>query len=79
MSETTEARRMAEVGIGRKVLHYHIRWSGKETLDWEGFETFSMADESARQLVKPGETYAIEEHGETCPRCSQQAAIPALP
>ena len=49
--------------------HYHIRWSGKDSLDWERFPSRPDAEVQARQLVRPGETYTIEEHGETCPRC----------
>ena len=50
-------------------LHYHIHWSGKATLDWESFDTSAEAEKSAKQLARIGETYAIEEHGEACPRC----------
>jgi hypothetical protein len=49
--------------------HYHIRWSGNVPLDWECFRTPAEADASAKQLVRPGETYTIEEHDETCSRC----------
>jgi hypothetical protein len=53
--------------------HYHIRWSGKVLLDWQCFSTPAEATASAKQLVRRGETYIIEEHDEACPRC--QAAI----
>ena len=49
--------------------HYHIRWSGKATLDWERFSTPGEAEVSAKQLVRMGETYAIEEHDGMCLRC----------
>jgi hypothetical protein len=49
--------------------HYHIHWSGKPTLDWERFDTTADAEANARKLMLPGETYTIEEHGESCPRC----------
>ncbi len=55
------------------MTHYHIRWSGKALLDWQRFSTPEEAKESARQLVRQGETYIIEQHDETCPRC--QAAM----
>jgi hypothetical protein len=52
------------------MTHYHIRWSGKVLLDWQRFNTPEEAKASARQLVRPGETYTIEEQNdETCPRC----------
>jgi hypothetical protein len=55
------------------MAHYHIRWSGKAVLDWQCFSTHEEAMASARQLVRQGETYIIEEHDETCQRC--QAAM----
>jgi hypothetical protein len=52
-----------------KSRHYHIRWSGKEALDWESFPSHADAEACAKQLVRPNESYAIEEHGLGCPRC----------
>lgn len=49
--------------------HYHIRWSTKEVLDWEAFDSRAEAETSAQQLVRLGETYTIEERDEDCPRC----------
>ena len=57
------------------MTHYHIRWSGKALLDWQCFSTPEEAKSSARQLVRLGETYVIEEQDETCSRC--QAAMNA--
>jgi len=57
------------------MTHCHIRWSGKVLLDWQSFGTPEEAKASARQLVRQGETYTIEEHDETCSRC--QAAMNA--
>jgi hypothetical protein len=54
---------------GVTMTHYHIRWSGNLPLDWECFSTSSEAEASARQLLRQGETYIIEEHDETCARC----------
>lgn len=59
----------AQMG-GVTMNHYHIRWSGKELLDWQRFSTPEEAKSRARQLVRQGETYTIEEHDETCPRCN---------
>lgn len=56
-------------------LHYHIRWSGKRELDWESFDSRAEAEAGARELVRLGETFTIEEHGEGCPRC--RPAVPA--
>ena len=55
------------------MTHYHIRWSRKALLDWQSFSTPEEAKASARQLVRQGETYTIEEHDERCARC--QAAM----
>jgi hypothetical protein len=54
--------------MSKNGLHYHIHWSGK-SLDWESFSTHEEAEKSARQLALPGETYTVEEHGESCPQC----------
>lgn len=51
------------------MMHYHIHWSGKDILDWESFCSRADAEASAKQLVRSGETYNIEEHDEACPRC----------
>jgi len=51
------------------MTHYHIRWSRNLQLDWERFNSPKEAEASARQLLRRGEAYAIEEHDETCPRC----------
>ena len=57
------------------VPHYHIRWSGKAALDWERFPTRAEAEKSAKQLVRPYETYTIEEHDGACPRCQDAAKV----
>jgi hypothetical protein len=51
-------------------LHYHIRWSGKEDLDWERFATHAQADERAKELVRPNEEYTVEQQGKECPWCT---------
>ena len=50
--------------------HYHIRWSSNPTLDWEAFPTSAEAQAQAEQLVKPAESYVIEQVDGDCPRCS---------
>lgn len=54
----------------QQLPHYHIRWSSKATLDWEGFSTRKEAEASAKQLVRQQETFTIEEHNGTCSRCA---------
>lgn len=53
------------------MTHYHIHWSGKEQLDWEAFDSHADAEISAAQLVRPGETYKIEERDRNCVRCQR--------
>jgi len=55
--------------MDRQTSHYHIRWSSRTALDWECFSTHAEADTRARELVRQGETYIIEEHAEACARC----------
>ena len=50
--------------------HYHIRWSG-DVLDFEPFDSRAEAEAGAKQMVRPGETYTIEEHGADCAKCRQ--------
>lgn len=49
--------------------HYHIRWSQSQMLDWERYGTRVKAEAGAKELVRPGETYVIEEYGAACERC----------
>jgi len=51
------------------VPHFHIRWSGKDSLDWQRFRTREEAAERARELARPQETYAIEEYSSECAYC----------
>jgi len=53
----------------REMTHYHIRWSGNVPLDWQRFDTPAEAVAGAKQLVRFGETYTIEEHDASCSRC----------
>jgi len=61
------------------MTHYHIRWSGQTLLDWQCFSTPEEAKESARQLVRQGETYIIEEHDEACARCQAAMNVKSMP
>jgi hypothetical protein len=52
-----------------KGMHYHIRWSDSK-VDWERFSTRQEAEQAARQLARPGETFTLEEvDDETCVQC----------
>lgn len=53
----------------KETIHYHIRWAQIPLLDFESFNTRVQADAAAQVLARPGETHAIEEHGEGCQRC----------
>jgi hypothetical protein len=56
------------------VKHYHIRWSGIARLDWEPFHTIAEAEASAKQLLREGETYSVEEMEASCARCAKAKA-----
>jgi hypothetical protein len=54
-----------------ETFHYHICWQGDGgAVDWETWSTRAAAEYSARQIVRPGETYLIEEFGEACMTCT---------
>jgi hypothetical protein len=49
--------------------HYHIRWANSK-LDWERFNTRQEAEQAARQLARPGETFTLEHvDDKTCMPC----------
>jgi hypothetical protein len=50
-------------------LHYHIRWSSA-SLYWQRFKTHAEANVRATQLMRPGETYTVEELDANCPTMS---------
>lgn len=50
-------------------MHYHIRWSDSK-LDWERFSTRQEAEQVARQLARPRETFTLEYvDDKTCMQC----------
>ena len=50
-------------------MHYHIRWSDSK-IDWERFSTREEAEEAARQLARPGETFSLERvEDSACMQC----------
>jgi hypothetical protein len=40
-------------------------------LDWEAFRTQEEAETSAKQLMRPHESYNIEQFDGDCPRCGE--------
>jgi hypothetical protein len=48
-----------------------IHWSGG-ALDWQRFDTPEEAENSAKFLVRRGESYTIVELNGTCERCKLQ-------
>jgi hypothetical protein len=54
---------------GSLTYHYHIRWSGHAPLDYERFTTIEEAENSAKELVRPRESYSVEKFDSDCIRC----------
>jgi len=54
--------------------HFHIRWSEKNNLDWECFETREEAEARAQELAAPNETFAIEAVSQACPMRTRMAS-----
>jgi hypothetical protein len=59
---------MSESG-GSAPSHFHIRWSS-DALDHEPFTSSEQAHESAQSLVGRGESYSVEEFGDSCELCA---------
>jgi hypothetical protein len=57
-----------------KEPHFHIRWSAKNHLDWERFNSPSEAMTRAVELSRPGEMFTIEECYAEVPQCGPKAA-----
>jgi len=51
-------------------MHYYIRWSDSK-LDWKPFSTREEAEQAARQMLRPGETFTVVHVEEKT--CMQQA------
>jgi hypothetical protein len=56
-----------------EAVHYHIHWSRVAPLNWKCFNTRAEAEALAELFAVPGESYAIEEHGEVRQRCMDAA------
>jgi hypothetical protein len=50
--------------------HFHIHWSGKDSWDWECFDSILEAMARAAELAGPGETFTIEDASTDCLVCS---------
>jgi len=61
---------MSEQSSSSVPSHFHIRWSGGE-LDYEQFGSRQAAVESAKRLVRFGETYSVEEFDDSCNICTE--------
>ena len=46
--------------------HFHIRWEGKKTLDWECFRTHYAATVRAQELARTNEIFTIQEVSTNC-------------
>jgi hypothetical protein len=55
--------------------HFHIRWSDGSKLDWERFNNQDDAEVGAQELVRSGESYAIEEFDDSCTQCKSLARL----
>jgi hypothetical protein len=51
--------------------HFHIHWSTTDQVDWQRFDTKAEADRRAVELVKPTESFTLEEFGANCPICER--------
>jgi len=51
-----------------KVNHFHIVWQGDLT-DWQRHETRGEAEDVAKDLVQPDESYNIGVFTDDCPLC----------
>jgi hypothetical protein len=58
-----------EVSVSHE--HFHIRWSAPlgSKLDWEAFTNKDDAEGRAVELVRPDESYTIEQFDGNCPVC----------
>ena len=56
-----------------EAVHHHIHRSRVAPLNWKCFNTRAEAEALAELFAVPGESYAIEEHGEVRQRCMDAA------
>ena len=55
-------------------IHYHIRWTKKNILDWEPFNTKHEALSHAIGFARAGDVFTIEEVSTPCPVCGAKVA-----
>ena len=51
-------------------MHYHINWS-TSGFDWERFECYEAATKEASSMVRPDETFTIEQVDNDCIVCEK--------
>ena len=56
-------------------IHFHIRWSSTSELDYDCFASREEAGRSAEQLVRPNETYSVEEFDDSCEKCAAMSRV----
>jgi len=49
--------------------HFHIFWHGKDSFDWEAFDSYDDAAAIALRIVLPGEVFSIKCLSTECPAC----------
>ena len=50
--------------------HYHINWFSVG-FDWEAFKSQERARKAASLLVRPNETFTVEQFHDNCPVCEK--------
>jgi hypothetical protein len=55
--------------------HFHIKWSTKDSLHWECFETFRNASIRANELAAPSEEFTIHMVSTVCPMRGFKSAL----
>lgn len=58
--------------------HFHIKWSIKDRLDWECFETYRDAAIRAAELALPNQEFTIQMVLTSCPMKGFKVASPDL-
>jgi hypothetical protein len=56
-------------------FHFHITWSSKATPDWEPFTSRAEAEAAATAMVRPGESFEVQEADGDCSVCKPKAKM----
>lgn len=54
--------------------HFHISWSSSG-YDWELFKSQEEANTAASLLVRPNETFTVEQFDGACPVCAKLKSL----